>query len=375
MFYHIGIVSFPMNNTYRLYEIDFVRFFLIIAVVIVHIANFGSVHPEAKSVILSFLMPTFLLLTGYLVNVEKSPREFVKYLIRLFLPYAIMVIGYSVMSFYLPVQDRLTEMSFDAIMDKVFITSIGPYWFLQTMIVCGIVYYACFHFLRSHFELTSILYVLCIALIFIADNSPVLSIKAASYYFLGVALRQTHVTFNGFFKKSPFAFLPIIILLLHKDMRDWGSIAILAVAYCLISFLSWLGGLVCEWSLCKYILFVGANTLPIYLFHPIFTMLAKFYLPLFAFDSTGIIHAITTVVIALLGSLLIALIMEKSRLSYLFYRPTFFVKPNEQNDACINSAMARKGGCEETNDNQKEIENEKAKCHPKPNHHCCRVYN
>ncbi|MBR3373747.1 MAG: hypothetical protein IKG75_07070, partial [Bacteroidaceae bacterium] len=26
-----------------------------------------------------------------------------------------------------------------------------------------------------------------------------------------------------------------------------------------------------------------------------------------------------------------------------------FVKPNEQNDACINSAMARKGGCEETN--------------------------
>ena len=25
-----------------------------------------------------------------------------------------------------------------------------------------------------------------------------------------------------------------------------------------------------------------------------------------------------------------------------------FAKPNEQNDACINSAMARKGGCEET---------------------------
>ena len=26
-----------------------------------------------------------------------------------------------------------------------------------------------------------------------------------------------------------------------------------------------------------------------------------------------------------------------------------FIKPNEQNDARINSAMARKGGCEETN--------------------------
>lgn len=224
----------------RWYEIDFVRFFLIIAVILVHIVNFGNVHPETKSVILSFLMPTFLLITGYLVNVEKSKREFTKYLIRLFLPYAIMVIGYSVLSFYLPVQDGLTEMSLKAIMTKVFITSIGPYWFLQTMIVCGIIYYACFHFLRSHLELISILYILCIALIIIADHSPVLSIKAIPYYFLGATLRLAHVGFNDFFKKSPFAILPIIILLLHDDMRDWGSIAILTVVYCLISFLSWL---------------------------------------------------------------------------------------------------------------------------------------
>ncbi len=109
-------------------------------------------------------------------------------------------------------------------------------------------------------------------------------------------------------------------------MRDWGSIAILTVVYCLISFLSWLGDLVCTWSLYKHILFVGANTLPIYLFHPIFTMLAKFYLPFFAFDTTGIIHVIATIVIAVIGSLLIAYIMEKSRLSYLFYRRTMLRK-------------------------------------------------
>ena len=100
---------------HRCCEIDFVRFFLIIAVVLVHIVNFGNAYPEAKSVILSFLMPTFLLITGYLVNVEKSKREFVIYLIRLFLPYVIMVVGFSVLSFYLPVQDKLTEMSVKAI--------------------------------------------------------------------------------------------------------------------------------------------------------------------------------------------------------------------------------------------------------------------
>ena len=66
---------------------------------------------------------------------------------------------------------------------------------------------------------------------------------------MGATLRQAHVGFNDFFKKSPFALLPIVILLLHDEMRDWGSIAILTVVYCLISFLLWLGGHVWTWSL------------------------------------------------------------------------------------------------------------------------------
>ncbi|MBR3115428.1 MAG: hypothetical protein IKH47_06615 [Bacteroidaceae bacterium] len=34
---------------------------------------------------------------------------------------------------------------------------------------------------------------------------------------------------------------------------------------------------------------------------------------------------------------------------YGFSLINVFVKPDEQNNACINSVMARKGGCEETN--------------------------
>ena len=302
----------------RCYEIDFVRFFLIIAVILVHIVNFGNVHPEVKSIILSFLMPTFLFVTGYLVNVEKSIKEYIKYLTRLFLPYAIMVIGYSVLSFYLPVQDRLMEMSVKAIFTKVFVTSIGPYWFLQTMIICGTLYYFCFYFLRKHIELISILIIFCSSLIILADSTRFLSIKAIPYYFLGATLRQTSIRFQFFFKKSPYAFLPIVILLFHSEMRDWGSIAILTVVYCLISFLCWLDSVICTWALYRHILFIGANTLPIYLFHPIFTMSAKLYLPLFSFDATGILHALITIGVAIVGSLLIANFMDRYRLSYLF---------------------------------------------------------
>lgn len=263
-------------------------------------------------------MPAFLLVTGYLVNIDKSKREFAIYLIRLFLPYLIMVIGFSVLSYYLPVHDRLTEMTVKAIMTKVFITSIGPYWFLQTMMICGAVYYTCFSVLRSHLEIISILLVFCFSLIIVADSTQSLSIKAVPYYFLGAALRQSHINFTFFFRKSPCALLPIIVLLSHDEMRDWGSLSILFVAYSLICFLLWLNGLVQTWGMYKHILFVGANTLPIFLFHPIFTMLAKYYLPLFDFDSSGVMHAVITLIIATTGSILVAYIMDKSGLSYLF---------------------------------------------------------
>lgn len=229
-----------------------------------------------------------------------------------------MVIGYSVLSFYLPVQDRLVEMSVKAVFTKVFITSIGPYWFLQTMIICGILYYSCFYILREKIELISIIMVFCSSLIILADSTQSLSIKAVPYYFFGTILRQTNIRFSSFFKKSPFALLPIIIILFYNEMRDWGSIAILSVVYCLISFLCWIESVVCTWALYKYILFIGANTLPLYLFHPIFTMLAKLYLPLFSFDATGTIHAIITVMLTIVGCLLIAHLMDRFRLSFIF---------------------------------------------------------
>ena len=60
------------------------------------------------------------------------------------LPYVIMVSGFSVLSYFMPVRDGITELSFSQICEKIFVTSIGPYWFIQTMIICGILYYISF---------------------------------------------------------------------------------------------------------------------------------------------------------------------------------------------------------------------------------------
>lgn len=125
-------------------DIDWIRAILIILMILIHIVSFGNAYPQLKAGILSFMMPTFLIITGYLVNIEKNPKEMGRYLMCLALPYVIMVTGFSVLSYFMPVRDGITELSLSQICEKIFVTSIGPYWFIQTMIICGILYYVSF---------------------------------------------------------------------------------------------------------------------------------------------------------------------------------------------------------------------------------------
>lgn len=125
-------------------DIDFIRSILIILMVLVHIVSFGNTYPHLKAMILSFMMPTFLIITGFLVNIDKTFSLFGKYLLCLILPYVIMVTGYSVLSYYMPVRDGITMLSFYQICEKIFVTSIGPYWFIQTIMICGSLYYLSF---------------------------------------------------------------------------------------------------------------------------------------------------------------------------------------------------------------------------------------
>lgn len=107
--------------------IDFVRCILIVLVIIVHIVQFGDKHPAVKEGILSFMMPSFLVVTGYLVNVNKPAKDFGLYILRLLLPYVIMVLGYMAVSLYLPVRDGISAFDAATVYRVLCITSIGPY--------------------------------------------------------------------------------------------------------------------------------------------------------------------------------------------------------------------------------------------------------
>ena len=313
-------------------DIDWIRAILIILMVLIHIVSFGNAYPHLKAGILSFMMPTFLIITGYLVNIEKSPKEMGRYLMCLALPYVIMVTGFSVLSYFMPVRDGITELSLSQICEKIFVTSIGPYWFIQTMIICGILYYVSFKgetwgALRqgkTTMSTTTSLFIFA-TLLLLLSKTPALSPSAATYYFIGAILRQCHIGFDRIFRPSPVALLLWINLLGLEEWYDWGTLAIVFSCWCCISSLMWIHSLIkrlqdnaCVRKTEDTLLYIGRNTLPIYLFHPIFTMAAKFYHPLFSWDRSEICFALVTIFIAIAGSIGIAKMMEKTHLAYLF---------------------------------------------------------
>lgn len=313
-------------------DIDWIRAILIILMILTHIVSFGNAYPQLKAGILSFMMPTFLIITGYLVNIGKNQKEMGRYLMCLALPYIIMVTGFSVLSYFMPVRDGITELSLSQICEKIFVTSIGPYWFIQTMIICGILYYVSFKGetwgkLRqgeTTMSTTTRLFIFA-TLLLLLSKTPALSPSAATYYFIGAVLRQCHIGFDRIFRPSPVALLLWINLLGVKEWYDWGTLAIVFSCWCCISSLMWIHSLIIRLqnnaSVRKTedtLLYIGRNTLPIYLFHPIFTMAAKFYHPLFSWDRSEIIFALVTIFIAIAGSIGIAKMMEKTHLAYLF---------------------------------------------------------
>lgn len=313
-------------------DIDWIRAILIILMILIHIVSFGNAYPQLKAGILSFMMPTFLIITGYLVNIEKSPKEMGRYLMCLALPYVIMVTGFSVLSYFMPVRDGITELSLSQICEKIFVTSIGPYWFIQTMIICGILYYVSFKGAiwgtlrqgKTTMSTTTSLFIFA-TLLLLLSKTPALSPSAATYYFIGAVLRQCHIGFDRIFRPSPVALLLWINLLGMEEWYDWGTLAIVFSCWCCISSLMWIHSLInhlqdnaCVRKTEATLLYMGRNTLPIYLFHPIFTMVAKFYHPLFSWDRSEIIFALVTIFIAIAGSIGIAKMMEKTRLAYLF---------------------------------------------------------
>ena len=309
--------------------IDFQRALLIVMVILVHIVNFGTLYPGVKARIFSFFMPAFLIITGYLVNIMKSPRQFVVYLLQIAIPYIIMVVGYMVLSLYLPVRDGITELNLGTSFSILFIHSIGPYWFFRVIIICSTLYYAvftCADALKTSLrtgnaekektdDITALFALLSVFYI-VSRLTPALPFNTAFYFFIGVVIRQMVHDFNKVCLKSWMACLPFaLIIYAYPDNLLHVSVLILVFSFfsCTAQIFTVIPG-----RFKSVLLYIGRNTLPIYMFHPVFTMVGKFLLPAFRIDDSGICHAICVTLLALYGSIAIARLIDRYGISWCF---------------------------------------------------------
>lgn len=299
----------------RIAEIDYLKGVMIILVVMFHLVAMDMAYPTVRMAVYTFHVPVFLIISGYLTNINKNPKDYGKSLLRLIVPYIVFETVYMLLLHSLGEGVNAT-LSMDAltlqdIAIRLLVYPIGAYWYLQVLIVCGIIYYIVFHFLKmgisSKFLLMStVVYVIA----YLVRYYEVVPIMAGSgfvwesvlFFLLGVLVRLSGIPFTKVFPASWFALVPLILLFSSRDHLFRGTlpgvfINVLMVCFLLFAF-KHIGNQ--GRSLLGYL---GRNSLAIYVFSPFFVGASKFAEPFFHFDSSMICYAITATFISIMASL------------------------------------------------------------------------
>ena len=301
---------------HRIKELDYLKSILILLMVAFHLVYIGDKYPYIKQIVYTFHMPAFLIISGYLTNVQKDIRSFMRKLLWIFIPYLCLETGYVLMSHILPVRENVPEISSSILLHKIFIKPLGPYWYLHTLINCSLLYYLTFRYTRM--KTISQVILLGLGLFAVSYWGGIIVLANAIYFLAGVIIKQSKLPFIRIFQPSLLALVPMILLCCFPDNLNRGILAGITITYLAIiislyahSYLS--KGI----RQCSY--FIGRNTLVIFLFSPLFTILCKMFLPFLFFEPTGILFMIISVAITVSGCIVIAWSMDKLHFSRFFF--------------------------------------------------------
>lgn len=297
-------------------ELDYLKSILILLMVAFHLVYIGDKYPYIKQIVYTFHMPAFLIISGYLTNVQKDIKSFMRKLLWIFIPYLCLETGYVLMSHILPVRENVPEISSSILLHKIFIKPLGPYWYLHTLIICSLLYYLTFRYTRM--KTISQVILLGLGLFAVSYWGGIIVLANAIYFLAGVIIKQSKLPFIRIFQPSLLALVPMILLCCFPDNLNRGILAGITITYLAIiislyahSYLS--KGI----RQCSY--FIGRNTLVIFLFSPLFTILCKMFLPFLFFEPTGILFMIISVAITVSGCIVIAWSMDKLHFSRFFF--------------------------------------------------------
>ena len=281
-----------------------------------HLVYIGDSYPYAKRIVYTFHMPGFLIISGYLMNITKPCKDLIKTMLGYAIPYVVMESGYIVMAAVLPIREHIDVLTFGGFIDRLLLHPIGPYWYLQTLITCGVSYILVFHFVPM--KTNSRIILLGIIFHVLSDMLGISSFACSLYFLAGVLLRQSGISFTDVFQQSPMAIIAFVLLAMHpQNLLMDKSGGVLMVYLVIVGFLfvhSHAGQK--ENSL---LTFLGKNTMPLFLFSPIFTFLCKPLVPVLQFEPTGLLFLSVSLLICITGSLFVEWTMIRIGLSQYFY--------------------------------------------------------
>ena len=300
----------------RIDELDFLKGIFIILMITFHLVYIGDSYPYAKRIVYTFHMPGFLIISGYLMNITKPCKDLIKTMLGYAIPYVVMESGYIVMAAVLPIREHIDVLTFGGFIDRLLLHPIGPYWYLQTLITCGVSYILVFHFVPM--KTNSRIILLGIIFHVLSDMLGISSFACSLYFLAGVLLRQSGISFTDVFQQSPMAIIAFVLLAMHpQNLLMDKSGGVLMVYLVIVGFLfvhSHAGQ-----KANSILTFLGKNTMPLFLFSPIFTFLCKPLVPVLLFDPTGLLFLSVSLLVCITGSLFVEWTMIRIGLSQYFY--------------------------------------------------------
>ena len=301
---------------HRIDELDFLKGIFILLMMAFHLVYVSDMYPYAKQVVYTFHMPCFLIMSGYLMNINKPWKDFLRTMLGYAIPYVVMESGYIVMAAALPIREHLDGLTLRVFIEKLTVNPLGPYWYLQTLLIGGITYMAVFRLVPMKANSRIIL----LGLIFhvVSNVFGIMSFACSLYFLAGVALRQSGLSFTAVFQRSPIAIVAFALLAMHPQnllMEQSGGVLMvyLVVVGCLSTY-SHIGE-----KTQQLLRFLGRNTMPLFLFSPIFTFLCKPLVAIFLFDTTGLVYLLVSLTICVAGSLSVEWAMHRMGLAQYFY--------------------------------------------------------
>lgn len=311
----------------RIHQLDYLKGIFILLMVTFHLAPVYENYPVLLEAVYTFHMAAFLIISGYLANIEKDAPKFIRGMMRLVIPYVVFETIHILLVYLLGntmhSNTSISNLTLIGVLDKILENPSNPYWYLHTLIISTIIYYVVYKILKlksmTAFILTGlILYGLTL---FITRLHWVNVIC----FLIGVWISRSGRNFLEAIPASPLAILPLCILFSDRENYHTGTFAGITITILVISFLLFVYNYVGSGTR-RLLHYFGSNSLTILVFSPIFTVITKMAVPYFSFDPTAICFAVIALAFVVAGCLCCAWLSDKLHISrYIFAKDQFYI--------------------------------------------------